>query len=256
MAEHLSVAGLRASYHGREVLHDVAFALTHGESVALLGPNGSGKSTLLKALTKTLTYLGSVNIDGRSLADMSYGDLAARIAFVPQDESPAFPFSVRDVIGLARIAKPGGGRSDQDRRAVDRAAELASCEALLDRKVTELSGGEHQRVLVARAIAQETACILLDEPTSHLDVRHQIEIAELLRSLVADGKTVLIAIHDLNLAAKVCERGILLDRGRIVMDSSIGDVLGSEVLDRVYGVDFERIIRDDEVLLIPRQPSQ
>jgi iron complex transport system ATP-binding protein len=230
-------------YSNKPVLQALNLVVRPGECVALLGPNGSGKSTLLKALSKTLPLTeGTIKVMGQEIDSLSYLDLARQVAFVPQEEVQHFPFKVRDVVTLGRLPQsPGLRDTPEDRLAATEAMETADCLELADRTITELSGGEKQRVLIARALAQDAPILLLDEPTAHLDISHQLAIAGIIGGLAAAGKTALVAAHDLNLASSFATRAILLTTGRVVLDAPIADVLDSKMLDDVYGTRFERV---------------
>ncbi|MBX7133157.1 MAG: ABC transporter ATP-binding protein [Fimbriimonadaceae bacterium] len=243
----LDVECLSAGYSRTTVLTGIAFKLSPGEIVALLGPNGSGKSTLLRTITKSLPPLaGSVRVAGESLDRLSYQDLSRRLAYVPQQESHVFAFTVREVVLMGRLPHSDSlFETTGDHRAAVRAMDDADCLHLADRPVTELSGGEAQRVLIARALAQETSLLLLDEPTSHLDVSHQLAIGDLLRGLAGKGYGILVAVHDLNWAATFAHRGLLLDRGHLVLDAAMPAILESSRLEETYGVAFQRVT--DEV---------
>ncbi len=224
------------------MLEGIEFALDPGESAVLLGPNGSGKTTLLKTLVRTLRpTAGRVLLGGDDIDRLSYEEIARRVAFVPQEEPAEYDFLVRDVVTLGTIARSRRiWDSEEDRAAARDAMRLAECEELADRPITELSGGERQRVLIARALAQSAPVILLDEPTSHLDVAHQLAVATLVRKLTGSGRAVLAAVHDLNLAPRMADRAMLIDRGRMVMTGAVEEVLADPRLDEVYGVRFER----------------
>ncbi len=243
----LECIDVSCGYLGIAVLQHISFEIGSGESVALLGPNGSGKSTLLKTITKTLTPIsGEIRVEGKRVDKMSFADAATKIAFVPQEETPAYAFSVREVVTLGRIARSQSlWDSPEDRQAATDAMRRADCLHLESRSVTELSGGEKQRALIARALTQDTQLLLLDEPTSHLDVGHQLAVSELIKGLATDGRTVITAVHDLNLAAKMADRAILLADGVVVLDAPVEQVLESDLLDQVYGVCFERIPGSD-----------
>lgn len=242
-------------YPGRLVLEGISFALRPGSVTALLGPNGSGKSTLLKTLSKSLPALaGEVLVQGEPISGMSFRELANRVAFVPQEEEAVYSFTAEQIVVMGRLPRSGGFfDTDEDHVAAEQAMAAADCLYLRDRPVTELSGGEKQRVLIARALAQGARILLMDEPTSHLDVGHQVSIAGLLRRLSAEGYAVLVAVHDLNLAGAMADDGILLlDRG-IGLHAPILDVLSSELADRVYSVKFRRLEpTEGEVFMIPR----
>lgn len=239
----LECRGLACGYPDRPVLRDVELRIEAGEVLALLGPNGSGKSTLLATLAKSLRpTAGQVLVEGDDLADLSYVEAARRIGFVPQEEPVSFPFPVREVVALGRLARSSTlFDTDEDRRATDEAMRRADCLDLADRRITELSGGERQRVFVARALAQEAAVLLLDEPTSHLDVAHQLAVAAMVRAHAERGGTAIAAVHDLNLAVVMADRGLLLQDGRVVLDAPIEAVLASDALEAVYRTRFLRV---------------
>ncbi len=221
------------------VLCGVDLALAPGDLVALIGPNGSGKTTLLKVLDGILpARAGRVLFDGVNLATQSRRDIARRVALVPQELSIPFAFTVREMVGLGRTPhlRPLFGESARDRDAVERALALTGTRALAERVLGELSGGERQRVLIAMALAQEPQLLLLDEPTTHLDINHQVEVLELIRKLNRErGLTVLATMHDLNLASLYFDRLILLNAGRIVTEGTPREVLSKERVEKVFG---------------------
>jgi iron complex transport system ATP-binding protein len=254
----LQAEQLYGGYRGKDVLHGINLSVESGERVVLLGPNGSGKSTLLRALTRGLAQQrGVVRIAGTDVAHLSAMEIARRVAFVPQEEPARFPFLVEEVVAMGRIARSKGlFETEEDHRAAKAAMARADCARLAARPYTELSGGERQRVLIARALAQGTPLILLDEPTSHLDPGHQVEVAQLVGSLSAEGVTTLSAVHDLNLAHRMANRAVLLSEGRIVMDGPIEAVLEDSRLDEVYGVAFTRIATPEgQLAILPRLTS-
>lgn len=249
----LRCEGLRCGYPQRTVLTGVGFSLTRGTVTALLGPNGSGKSTLLKTLSKTLAPLaGTVWVGGTPLDDLSFPELARRVAYVPQDEHPVYPFTVREIVLMGRLPYGQGLFEDENDHAIaTEAMAAADCLALADRPVTELSGGERQRTLIARALAQKAPTLLLDEPTSHLDVGHQVEIVRRLRNWAAEGYGVLAAVHDLNLAAALADRAVLLRDGAVGLEGTCDEVLSSPLVDEVYGVAFQRMDTRDGRRMFP-----
>ncbi|MCB8932425.1 MAG: ABC transporter ATP-binding protein [Fimbriimonadaceae bacterium] len=250
----LAALELRCGYPARTVLEDVTFDVRQGTVTALLGPNGSGKSTLLKTLAKTLPAQdGEVHVLGDPLRSLSFRQLARRVAYVPQEELAAFPFTVEEIVLMGRLPYSEGlFETADDRLAARQAMELADCLELADRPVTELSGGERQRVLLARALAQQAPVLLLDEPTSHLDVRHQVEIVRLLRRLAGEGYGILAAVHDLNLAASVADRALLLEGGRIGLNGPCRDVLADQKVDAVYRVAFHRYETEEGPRMVPQ----
>lgn len=233
---------LACGYDDRPVLTGVGLALHPGSSVALLGPNGAGKSTLLKTLVRLERPLGGdIRILGERVERMSFRDLARRVAYVPQEEHPAFDFSALQVVLLGRMPHSDGlFETLEDYDAARRAMQSADCDDLADRYLRELSGGERQRVLIARALAQEAPVLLLDEPTSHLDVAHQVQVAALLRRLASEGYAVLAAVHDLNWATAWATEAVLVHRGQADRQAPLAQVLASDDLEAAYGVTFER----------------
>ncbi|MFZ4506794.1 MAG: ABC transporter ATP-binding protein [Fimbriimonas sp.] len=235
-------SGVSVGYAGRVVASGIEIAARRGEVVALLGPNGSGKSTLLRTLAGLVPALsGSVLLGGAPIAKLAPRERAKSIGWVPQEENFAFRFSVREVVTMGRIAHSTGVfESAEDVAAAERAMETADCGGLADRVVADLSGGEKQRVLFARALAQESPVLLLDEPTAHLDPEHQVIIGGLIRSLAAEGKAIVVATHDLNLAQAVAHRALLLGDGLMQLAGEVAHVLADPKLEAVYRVRFWR----------------
>ena len=234
----LKAEGIDFAYRERPVLQEIDLAVARGELVGILGPNGVGKSTLLRVLSGHLApSRGEVRLKDRRLASLSRRMIARGMAFVPQIPDLTFPFTCREVVAMGRFARLGhfGLEGPEDREVVDRVMDLTGTRELADRSVTELSGGEQQRVMLAQALAQEGEILLLDEPTSHLDIRYQVEVMDLLHHLNRDqGITVILTIHQLNLAARYCARLVLLDQGRIAADGSPDQVLTFEILEKVF----------------------
>jgi iron complex transport system ATP-binding protein len=226
---------------GRRVLAGVSFRLAAGEFVALLGPNGAGKSTLLRTMAGLLPYGGDLRLDGRALSDWPPAERARRVAYVEQAPSLSFALTVRDVVALGRSPHRGwlASLTPHDGSRVEAAMADADVISLAGRPATALSGGERQRVALARALAQDTPTLLLDEPTAHLDVRHQLSLMNLAASLTASGRTVVAAFHDIALAARCARRLLVLDRGRLVADGPAAEVLTPSLFRTVFGVDAE-----------------
>ncbi|GAD53870.1 vitamin B12 ABC transporter, ATPase component BtuD [Halarchaeum acidiphilum MH1-52-1] len=226
--------GLDVSLGGVGILDDVSLAVESGELVGLVGPNGAGKTTLLRTLAGYLTPdSGTVRVDGDDIHALGSKAASRRVAVVPQSSAFSFDFPVRDVVAMGRHphrsrVRPG---DDADGAArVERAIERCELAEFADRPVTALSGGERRRVLLARALAQDTPVTLLDEPTAGLDVNHQIRTLDLVRGLVDDGRRAVAAIHDLPLAARYCDRLVVLSDGRVHADGPPEKVVTSDTL--------------------------
>ena len=218
-------------------LDQVSCAVNAGELVAVVGPNGSGKTTLLRALLGLVPLeRGAALIDGRPVTQWSRRQLAQTVGVVGQQEETVFPLTVAETVMLGRYANLGplGAPGPRDRSAVQSALERCDIVELAQRRVDTLSGGEWKRVRVARALAQEPRALVLDEPTASLDVRHEMELFELVTQLVKDGLGALVITHHLNLAARFAHRVLLLADGRVVASGSPAEVLTGETLSRVF----------------------
>lgn len=237
-------------YPGRVVLAGVDLTIQPGGITTLLGPNGSGKSTLLKTIIGEISPLGGeIEINGKSAHQLTARERAQQIAFVPSEEKTEFPFLVREIVAMGRIPHSEGlFDSEEDKRITREAMAKAECEHLSERPITNVSAGERQRALIARALAQQAPLLLLDEPTSHLDPGHQVSFVLLVRQLAASGLSILVALHDLNLAAHLAKDAVLFDKGQIACAGSIDEVLNSPSLDEAYGTRFERIKGSDGIV--------
>lgn len=235
----LAVDSLNVRLGKSDVLNDVSFSVEAGEVVGVVGPNGAGKSTLLKALLGLVPSAGAITLCGVPAAHLSSVELGQSLAYVPQDREVAWAMSVRDVVGLGRLPhRPTMlPPTKEDAEAVERALESVDALKFQDRRISELSGGERARVLIARALAQETLLLLADEPTSGLDPAHQISLLALLRRRANAGQTVLLSIHELQLAARWCDRLLLLNEGRIAADGAPAEVLSQKRIAEVFGCD-------------------
>jgi len=230
--------GFRAG--GREIVADVSFAVRPGEILTLAGPNAAGKTTLLRLASRVAhASAGCVRVEGRDVTTLTRRELAARLAVVPQDVSLAFPFSAGEVVLMGRAPHLGllGFETARDVALARDAMDRVGVAHLADRSVLELSGGERQLLLLARALAQDARVLLLDEPTSHLDLRHRVTVLEQVRSFVQDGRAALVVSHDLGLAARSADRLALLAGGRLAALGSPDEVLVPETLRAVFGVE-------------------
>ena len=227
------------SVEAKTLLDGVDVRAERGQFLGLIGPNGAGKSTLLRALSGVLRYQeGAVALEGSDLQSMPARDVAAMLALVPQIAPYTQGFTAFELVVMGRY--PHLGRFQVEGEADDRIAREAmrrtETEQFAERTLDTLSGGERQRVFLARALAQQPRVLLLDEPTSNLDILHQLKILGLVRTLVDDGLTVIAAIHDLNLAARYCDRLVLLSEGRVVTEGPPEEVLAPETIESTFGV--------------------
>lgn len=241
MDSSIIASNLTFAYGSKNILEDLSLEISKGSFVSIIGPNGSGKSTLLKNITAEITpQKGVVLLDDQDIFKIRKKDLAKTIAVVPQDTGGDFAFSVMETVLMGRMPhqKRFEGDSEKDMEIAQWAMELTNVWHLRDRSVNELSGGERQRVIVARALTQEPKVLLLDEPTSHLDIQHQYELLELLDRLnKTKGLTVITVLHDLNLAAQFSHKIILLDKGRIVAYGSPVEVLTAQKIRDSYHIE-------------------
>jgi iron complex transport system ATP-binding protein len=230
-------------------VRDVSFDAVRGAMTAVVGPNGSGKSTLVRALLGRLTAeQGRLSLDGDLVTSLRRREVARRIAVVPQREEPAFPITVRDFVALGRYPHAGtwAPPSAADAATIEHASARAGVAEFLERRTDELSGGEWQRVRIARALAQGGDGIVLDEPTAFLDIAHEMAVFELLGALAHEGRAVLIVSHQLNLVARFASRIVLLHQGAVAADGAPDDVMTDRAtLERVY--DWPLLVRRDAV---------
>lgn len=250
----LSVDGVTFGYERQPLMYDVSVQVRSGEMVGLLGPNGSGKTTLLRLISGVLQpQAGRICLHDRDLHRWGRRAVAQRIAVVPQTLHMPFAFTVEQMVSLGRTPFISffGSFNKRDRSVVQDALQAADALAIAQHTFNNLSGGEQQRVLIAMALAQEPALLLLDEPTAHLDIKYQVEVLELAQRLNRErGMTVIAAMHDLNLAARYFPRLLLFQRG-IVADASPTEVLQPGLLSRVYGVNVQvGILRGSEYLSV------
>lgn len=245
--QHLLLANrIRFAYGDAPVLREVSLSCAAGEVVGLLGPNGSGKSTLIRLLLGQLGMSHDITWLDRPLKAWRPRELAKRVAYLPQAPSVEPGALVADVLRMGRAPYWGafGLESARDEAVVRDVSKLLDLDALLDRPIEHLSGGQRQRVFVGRCLVQEPAALLLDEPGTFLDLRHQVEVSRLLRRLAQErGVGVLVASHDLNIAAALSDRLLLLNDGVVAAAGPADEVLDPALLERVYGVAMQRINR-------------
>ena len=235
----ISAKDIHLSYGAREILKGVDIHSENGEFVGLIGPNGSGKSTLLKCIYRILKpNAGQVFLDEEELRAMSIKESARKMGVVAQHNYYNFEFTVREVVMMGRAPHKKALERDnaKDYEIVEEALKTVGMEGFAQRSFSTLSGGEQQRVILARALAQQTPCLILDEPTNHLDITHQLQLMRIVKNLSA---TVISAIHDLNIAAMFCDRIYALKEGRIIARGTPREVLTKDFIRQVYQVDAE-----------------
>jgi len=249
-------------FGSRQILRSISLSAQEGRVIGIIGPNGSGKTTLLRTLSKVLKPAkGVILLNGREISGLSQREVAKELAVVPQDTSIHFDFTAFEVVMMGRTPHINrlGGEKASDRRIAVEAMEQTRTLELRDRLVTTLSGGERQKTVIAKALAQEPDVLLLDEPTANLDIKNQIEIMELLRKAVAQKSiTAIMAIHDINLAARYCDEMIMVKEGRIFAAGAPKEVLTRENISAVF--DVEAIVSDrfgeGSLFVIPISPKR
>jgi iron complex transport system ATP-binding protein len=235
------VSNLYAGYGGNDVIKSISFTVKKGEGLCILGPNGCGKSTLLKAIARIIAYRGAVTLEGRSITDIPRKELAKKIALLGQNTQIYFPYTVYETVALGRYAYSGGflkNLSLDDKAAIEDAIGKLDIRDIKDRMIDELSGGQLQRVFLAKTLAQNPDVILLDEPTNHLDLKNQVELLRYLKLWIRENnKTFIGVFHDLNLAHHLGNAALLMANGRMAAWDRIDTVLNSDALKAVYGID-------------------
>jgi iron complex transport system ATP-binding protein len=254
----VTISNLSVSYAGALVVDSFELDVTPGSWVTLLGPNGAGKTTVLRAIAGLVGFEGDVRIGPLSVRDAARHEIAKAVAYVPQRPLLPVGMSVIDYVLMGRnpYISYFATESESDLRIVGEVLERLDLGALRRREVSSLSGGEAQRVVLARALAQEAPVLLLDEPTSELDVGHQQRILSLIDRLrSATGLTVVSTMHDLTLAGQYSQSFVLIDRGRAVARGSAEDVLRADLIERHYGATVEVLAKESGLVVIPKRPS-
>jgi len=223
----------------RDVVQNASASFAPGTLTGIVGPNGAGKSTLARAMLALVPHTGRILVDDAEVATMSRAGLAKRVAYLPQGQTLHWPLTVERLVELGRLPHlaPMSRIGEADTAAIERAIDRADVAGLRDRIATELSGGERARVLLARALAVEAPALIADEPLASLDPGHQIDVMELLQSEARAGGVVIAVLHDLTMAARYCDRLVLIDSGTVVADGTPAEVLTPENLKSVYGID-------------------
>lgn len=252
----LKVKNIEFSYASDPVLKDVCLNVSASEVLSIVGPNGAGKSTLLRCIDKILfPQKGTILLDETDLKMMKRIEIAKKMGYIPQRVSQIFPATVFDVVLMGRRPHLGWKSSEQDMEKVLEVLEMLNIEDLALRDINELSGGQQQNVFFARALAQEPEVLLLDEPTSNLDIKHQLEVMETIKNVVKEkGISAIISIHDLNLAARYSDKVIMMKKGKIFAAGAPMSVLTRENIKSVYGVEAMVINESDIPCIIPVAP--
>jgi iron complex transport system ATP-binding protein len=251
----LQASGLCFAYGKKKILQEVSLNVRPGEVVGVVGPNGAGKSTLIKVLTKLLVpSSGSVKLNGQDVRNLGRLGLARHLAVLPQGSDLPSDYRVYDLVMMGRTPHLGflARETKRDHDLVQSVMQHTDTWQFRERFASDLSGGERQRVLLAKALAQEPSYLLLDEPTNHLDLKYQVEVLSLVRQEVQKGLGSLVVLHDLNLAARVCDRLIVLQQGSVVTEGKPNEVLTEALLSTVYGTSVSVLQQGSSPVIVPK----
>ena len=241
----IDIEGIRFKYNGVDILKNMSLKIAKGKVTGIIGPNGSGKTTLLKCMNRILSpYKGAISLEEKNLKRYSLNEIAKTVGYVPQSEGRAFPTTVFETIMMGRKPHIRWAQSKRDLDRVSEVIELLGLDDISHRNINKLSGGQRQKVVIGRALAQEPKILLLDEPTANLDIRHELEVMDIIRDQSKYGVTVLMSVHDLNLAARYCDNILMLKRGRIYAAGG-REVLNPKNIRAVYGINV-KVIRDSK----------
>ncbi|MDB4837897.1 Fe(3+) dicitrate ABC transporter ATP-binding protein FecE [Marinomonas sp.] len=248
----LSTHNVSVGYHGRAIVKNVSLAIPEGKIIALLGPNGCGKSTLLKSMARILSPMeGEIHWQGKNLHTTASRHLATQLALLPQTQPIPDGITVEDLVAYGRSPYTGfwGRLTVEDRNIINQSMEQVGVTELKDQLVSELSGGQRQRVWLAMTLAQDTPYLLLDEPTTYMDLSHQVELMELFNVLNEAGKTIVTVLHDINQAARYCDHLIVMKSGEIITQGKPEDVLTEDMLKSVFSLNAQ--IHQDPIAKTP-----
>ena len=245
----LHLENVCAGYGDADIIHEISFDLPLGENLCILGPNGCGKTTLVRSIAMLLGSTGNIELNGRSIRSMKRAEIASRIAVMTQMSSIYFSFTVYETVMMGRYQQMKRGLfsspSQKDRDCVERCLQNTNLSELRDRQISELSGGQLQRVFLARTLAQEPEIILLDEPTNHLDLKHQTELIQYLRTWSKqENRTVIGVLHDINLSLMLSDRLMFMKEGRILGMGTAEELLNRDFLKQVYDMDVVQYMLD------------
>lgn len=253
----LEINDLCFGYGNKTILQDICMYVENGDAVSLVGPNGAGKSTLIKCIDRILKpQKGTVFVDGKKEAELSSKDFSKIMGYVPQSNKEVFSYTVFDIVLMGRRPHIGWRVSSQDIKIVAQTLKFMGIEEFADRYFDELSGGEKQKIAMARALAQEPQILLLDEPTSNLDIRHQLEVMKIVRKLVQGGKiSAIMAMHDLNLASRFSDKIVMLKDLSVFKVGPPESILNPENIESVYGVEADIIFdHTGKPYIMPQDP--
>ena len=252
----LKVKDVEFRYASVPILKDVCIELAASEMLGVVGPNGAGKSTLIRCIDRILKpQRGSILLDEREIKEMSRMDLAKKMGYIPQSSAQVFPATVFDTVLMGRRPHIGWRSSEKDMKKVLETLQLLNIKTFAMRDINELSGGQQQKVFIARALTQEPDVLLLDEPTSNLDIKHQLEVMDIIKNIVREkGIAAIMAIHDLNLASRYADRIIMMNSGEIFSAGDPVSVLTPESIKRVYGVEAEVNNNHGQPYIVPIRP--
>jgi len=245
----LTLKNISAGYNGVDVVKNISLTVKSNENLSIIGPNGCGKTTLLKAAANLLPYKGSIELDGKPVSKMKHREISLKIAMLSQTMGIYFSYSVFDTVMMGRYLhikdRLLGLPSEQDKEYVNKCLETVDLTAVKDKEITKLSGGQLQRVFLARVLTQEPAIILLDEPTNHLDLKYQIELIEYLKKWASKGNRAVIGVlHDINLAMRLSDNIMVMKNGEIQAYGETREVITDNLLERVYEINVARYMRE------------
>jgi len=252
----LKVKNVNFNYASVPILKDVCIELDRSEMLGVVGPNGAGKSTLLRCIDRILSpQEGCILLDGEDIKGMHLMDLAKKVAYIPQSATQVFPATVFDTVLMGRRPHIGWRSSEEDLEKVLDTLQMMHIEDLAMRDINEVSGGQQQKIFIACALAQEPDVLLLDEPTSNLDIKHQLEVLDIIKSIVVEkGISAIMAIHDLNLAARYTDRILMMNGGHIYATGVPSAVLTPENINHAYGVEVDVINHNGRLYVLPLRP--
>jgi len=252
----LKIKNVAFNYASVHVLKNICIELAESEMLGVVGPNGAGKSTLIRCIDRILKpQHGTILLDGQNINDMRQMELARKIGYIPQTTAQAFPATVFDTVLMGRRPHLGWRSCEKDTEKVLDMLQMLNIEEFAMRDINELSGGQRQKVFIARALTQEPDVLLLDEPTSNLDIRHQLEVMDIIMNIVRDkGITAITAIHDLNLASRYANRMVMLSNGKIFSAGDPVSTLTAENIEHVYGVEVKVSNHDGHPYIVPIRP--